>query len=131
MIAKFFFIKINFQHWGDYGDVLFNGYANIEYTNSYDRHLSKVSIERSGPYIPKLVIPFSTIIITDEIKSMLENSDLTGFTFIKAEIKKIVNINWEQWDYTAEYPKIIPNSGEPQDYNKKRKHDTDSQCSAA
>ena len=112
--------------WGDYGDILFTGFLNtftyekikvkktmrgkkingkytfeermVEESNMID--LEYPELERAGPYIPEIYRVNSTyIVMIDRVKQILENSEITGIQNLKKVIKKkIVDINWTEWD---------------------------------
>lgn len=103
--------------WGDYGDVLFAGFA---YPDEKDE--TRILIERAGSFVPPVYCFSRYLLISDTLKLKLEQSDLTGFGYQKTIFHKIVAIDWMKWDLNAEEAKFYPRSGEPEDYILKRKH---------
>lgn len=102
------------ESWGDYGNILQHGMVSPSD--------SGLAIERTGPYIPPITLPFGGIVLTSEARKHLELSGLTGFTFLPAKRALIVEVRWETWDLNEEMPPEIPESGEPEDYILGRPH---------
>ena len=131
---------------GDYGDILFKGFLNtftyeemevkkmmrgkkVDGKYTFEERIVKESkmvdleypeLERAGPYIPEIYIINSTyIVIIDRLKSILENSGITGIqNFKKVITKKIVDINWTEWgNFDDEINNLIEKTetGEPED----------------
>jgi hypothetical protein len=103
--------------WGDYGDMLQNGMSMHR-----PRVNGRIALERTGPFIPQVTIPFA-VLLTSEAKTSLESSGLSGFEFIPVEKAHIVELPWETWNLQAEQPAEYPESGEPEDYILTRPHD--------
>ena len=114
---KFYTFNNKEMPWGDYGDTLYAGFAYEENDILY--------VERAGTFTPPVYNVFNRLLITEELKDKLEKSNLKGFSFVKATIKKLVNIEWHLWDLTAEEPKVYPHGGEPENYIISRKHTPD------
>ena len=112
---NFYTFKNKEMPWGDYGDILYAGFAYEEDGILY--------LERAGTYTPPVYGADTRLLLTDELKIKLENSNLKGFTFQQATIKKLVNLEWHLWDLTAEKPEIYPCGGEPENYIISCKHD--------
>jgi hypothetical protein len=98
--------------WGDYGHILVHGMS---------MHLGRregiIQLERIGPSIAPITFPGSgDIVVTQDFRSKIERSGLTGFTFLPVIKHHIVELDWESWDTTAEEPAELPESGEPEDY---------------
>lgn len=102
--------------WGDYGHILQQGMSI---------HLPRVNgiiqLERTGPDIYPITIPFD-IIVTAECKRHFERSSLTGATFKPVIKSRIVDLDWSDWDVTDEEPPEYPDSGEPEGYILSRPH---------
>ncbi len=95
--------------WGDYSDELLAG-------SSYQEG-DLVYIERTGPYVPNIIVSgISNIIITDQFKSIIEQENFSGISFQKVVKKKIVELHWELWDKSKDEPEVYPETGEPEDY---------------
>jgi hypothetical protein len=105
--------------WGDYGDVLIHGLsAHIGRANGL------LQLERTGPFVPPLTQPgIDDLIVTDALRRQLQATALTGFVFRPLIKRRIVRLNWEEWDWTAPDPPEYPASGESEDYVLQRPHD--------
>lgn len=98
--------------WGDYGDILQHGLASHQLTPS-----EMLALERTGPYIPPVTLPgIGNVVLTSPAKLLLESSGLSGFSFRPVKKVLIVELPWERWNLTADKPKSLPASGEPEDY---------------
>jgi hypothetical protein len=98
------------KDWGDYGDILQHGMSM-----HLPRRDGKISLERTGPYIPPITFP-SAIILTSEARELFESSGLSGSSFLPVEKAHIVELHWENWDLDLVWPPKLPESGEPEDY---------------
>lgn len=113
MDQKFYRIHSHrLTNWGDYGDMLQHGLT---------AHLARVggrlSLERTGPYMPPITFPgIGDIILTSAARKLLETSGLSGFTFRLVNKTRIVELRWHEWDLTSEDPREFPETGEPEDY---------------
>ena len=114
MTASFFTIRgrpIMLKDWGDYGDILQHGM-----TAHLPRLGGRLSLERTGPYIPPITLPgIGDIVLTSEARELLEGSELSGFSFVPVEKTLIVELHWEAWNLNAHEPPEFPDSGEPED----------------
>ena len=79
------------------------------------RRDGKISLERTGPYIPPITFP-GPIILTAEARTLLEASELSGFSFLPVVKAHIAELHWEDWDLNLTWPPQLPESGEPEDY---------------
>jgi hypothetical protein len=102
--------------WGDYGEILQHGMST-----HLPRRDGKVALERTGPFIPPITLPFA-IVVTAEARVLLETSGLSGFSFLPVEKARVVEFHWEGWDLEALEPAEYPESGEPEDYILSRRH---------
>jgi hypothetical protein len=103
--------------WGDYGSILLSGMA------SRSAPEQSLELERTGPFIPPISFPgVSTVVVTEALKRQLERSGLAGLAFRPVVKKRIVRLEWETWDRTAEDPVKYPAGGEPESYILGRKH---------
>jgi hypothetical protein len=106
--ADFYRLKSPTAPWGDYGDILVHGLTSSEIHNG---------ILRTGPFVPPVTFPDSGfIVVTDTVRSQLESSGLTGFSFVPAIKRVIVPIDWHEWDLLSEEPPFYPEEGEPEAY---------------
>ena len=109
MAARYFFLDRPKDVWGGYGHTLIHGYGAI------DEARNVCNLFRTGPFIPPFTQP-NAIIVTNLIRRQLERSRLTGFSFVSVFKKKIVELNWHEWDRDSPDPEEYPSSGEPCDY---------------
>ncbi len=105
--------------WGDYADILLSGLT------SQPRKDGRIQLERTGPFVPPISMPTGAIVVTDEFRGLLESSGLTGFAFQPVIKSRIVHLEWQNWDRTAEEPEEYPATGEPEDYVLGRPHSPD------
>ena len=76
-----------------------------------------LALKRTGPYIPPITFPgLGDVVLTSDARKQLLASQLIGFSFVPVEKSHIVELHWEQWNFTAEEPDQYPDSGEPEDY---------------
>ncbi len=106
--------------WGDYGNTLFTGFAYPDENND-----EIICIERAGPFVPAIYKKWDMILVSESTRQKLEKSDLKGIQFINTTFKKIVDIDWQNWDLEADKPKIYPAGGEPENYISTRKHNAE------
>lgn len=113
---RYYILQNRDMPWGDYGNTLFEGLLNPmdDDYNLVDIH----KIERTAPYIPEIYCANSTnIVVNQEVRVLLENNNITGIEkYHDTEIIKLVNIDWQSWDFNSEDPKFYPETGEPIDY---------------
>jgi hypothetical protein len=115
MTASFFTIRgrsIMAKDWGDYGHILQHGMT---------AHLpelgGRLSLERTGPYIPPITLPgIGDIVLTSAARGLLEGSGLSGFSLAPVEKTLIVELHWDAWNLDADEPPEFPDSGEPEGY---------------
>lgn len=109
--------------WGDYGAILFRGFLKV--MDKKFNNLDTPELERIAPYIPDMYIANSRdLVIGDRVKNLFEEHRVTGIiSYKEIKKKKIVRLDWENWDRASELPQYIPSSGEPEDYIIKGKHD--------
>lgn len=102
--------------WGDYGNILFSGLLTV-LDHNYD-DLEYPEIERVGPYFPDIYIVNScNLIITDRVKTLLDSLPIRGIAgYRKAVVKKIVNIDWQSWDFDSKDPLFYPKGNSPENY---------------
>lgn len=100
------------RDWGDYGDILQHGM-----TARLPRLGGRLALERTGPYIPPITLPgIGDIVLTSAARGLLEDSELSGFSFVPVENTLIVELHWEAWNLDTDEPPEFPDSGEPEDY---------------
>lgn len=115
---KFFSLERPAFRWGDYGDILLHGMAARVESSGI------LQLERTGPFVPPISFPgLPVIVVTGALKSRLDESRLTGFSFQRVTAKHIVRLNWLDWDADCDEPSAYPESGEPEDYILALPHD--------
>lgn len=109
--------------WGDYGNTLFRGFLNVMDKEFHD--LVTPELERTGPYVPDMYIANTRdLVIKDKVRNIFEDCNITGIKSYRGiNKKKIVRLNWEDWDQSLENPQYYPPSGNPENYIIKGKHD--------
>jgi len=98
--------------WGDYNDILQHGMISPA-----GRTGGLLNLERTGPYIPPITFPgIGNVVVSAAGRKLLEESGLRGFGFRPVRKARIVELRWQDWDLTAHEPRMVPKSGEPEDY---------------
>lgn len=108
MAEPYFILRHPSHRWGDYGDVLVHGYGGI------DEGVCR--LQRTGPFIPPLTMPGYDIVVTAPLRRELEQSALTGFSFVSVEKTKVVEVPWHEWNPESPDPGEYPEGGEPAEY---------------
>jgi hypothetical protein len=110
--------KREYKAWGDYASILIHGMGKkIKDTGDPP----DIEVERVGPFVPSISSVLAGLIATDEAKQIIESWNLVGLRFKPVIKKRIVRLNWREWDPKKE-PKY-PAGGEPENYILGRKHD--------
>jgi hypothetical protein len=106
--------------WGDYGAILLSGMTAHQPRTAE----GLLQLERTGPFVPPIsVAGLGDLLVTDAFRAQLEQAPLTGVRFRPAMKARIVRLDWERWDLTADDPQEYPDGGEPEDYILSRPHD--------
>lgn len=114
-----YLIENKINSWGDWGEILWAGFA------PWDDNSNLVYIERTGPFTPSIYIADGNLIISNEVKLKLEHSSLKGISFsYKLEKKKIVNIDWSNWDKNENISSYVDDIHEPEDIIYNNPHDS-------
>ena len=107
--------------WGDYGDILVHGMSCRP-----DDETEILELERTGPFISPITFPgISEIVVTDDMRGLLETSGLKGIGFRAISKTRIVQSNWHTWDLNADDPAEYPPGGEPEGYILGHEHSLD------
>ena len=106
--------------WGDYGSILFHGMTMRLGRKSEPN--GELQLERAGPSSPPIFFPAEGVLVTDEMKSAMEQANFTGVEFRTVELTRIVEIDWETWNLNASEPKFYPDGGSPELYILNRDH---------
>lgn len=105
--------------WGDYGSILIDGMSSRGRNDD-----GLVLLERAGPYIPPITFPgIHTVVVTDQLRSLLLTSGLTGLAFAPVVKSHVVRIDWQSWSRESDEPLWYPESGEPEGYLLGAPHD--------
>ncbi|OXA79282.1 hypothetical protein B0A58_03895 [Flavobacterium branchiophilum NBRC 15030 = ATCC 35035] len=120
---KYFILKNKEMPWGDYGDILFSGLLTVMDENFNDIEIHK--IERVGINIPEIYTANSTnLVISQDIMGLISVNKIKGVKkYHDTKLIKIVNLDWENWDFKANDPFIYPKNGEPYNYIEEGLHD--------
>ena len=109
-IADFYRLESPNVPWGDYGSILVHGM-----TSATARDTGSPKLQRSGPFVPPISFPgLGCIVVTDAVRSHLQSSGLTGFSFVPVTKSVIVPIDWHEWDLLTDEPPFYPEDGEPE-----------------
>lgn len=106
--------------WAGYGDILIHGM-----TRHLPRRDGLLQLERTAPFMPPISFPGLDIVVTDAFRAQLEASGLSGLAFRPVLKSRIVNLQWEGWDRTADEPPEYPFNGEPENYILDRPHSSE------
>lgn len=120
---KYFILKNKEMPWGDYGDILFSGLLTVMDENYNDIEIHK--IERVGINIPEIYTANSTnLVVSQDVMGFIVANKIKGVKKqYDTEFLKIVNIDWKNWNFSANNPLLYPKSGEPFDYIEEGFHD--------
>ena len=105
--------------WRDYGDILLHGMV------SWRSEGEPLALERTGPFIPALTMPWFCVVVRDDLKSRLHAALLERVVFRPVVKKRIVRLEWNSWNRHAPEPLRYPAGGEPENYVLGRKHNTE------
>jgi hypothetical protein len=109
-MTAYYQIKPGAAPWGDYGDILWNGIAE-------EVQDGKVTVSRTGPFVPPITLPFGHIIVTEEFRKKISSAQFSGLAFEPVNYRTVVAIDWEGWDWSAADPPVYPDTGEPEGTN--------------
>jgi hypothetical protein len=117
MALEIFRLREAEMPWGDYGHILANGMA--EGQGGPDEPLK---LERTGPFVPPISFPGHSIVVTDTFRMALENSGLSGQSFLPIAKKRITRVDWRRWSPIGDDEMKYPSGNEPENYILRRKH---------
>ena len=119
-MLKLFFLENKFtqriEDWGDYGDVLWSGFADRDSSGS-------IFIERAGPFTPDIYLTIDFLICTRKIEISLRQLQIKGIDFLPVKKKKIINVDWQKFPAGAEIYDVLLDMDEPDDLIIKLKND--------
>ena len=114
-MTELFVLRPTISPWGDYGEILQHGIANI-----VD---GRLALERTGPFVPAISFPPPGIVVTDATKQALALCRFTGLEFNEVVKRRIVRVDWHQWNADNDAPAVYPDGGEPENYVHGQRHD--------
>ena len=116
-MTQFFIVEAPRGTWGDYSAILMHGMSA-----HLPRREGLIQLERTGPFIPPVSFPALDVIVSDEFRSSLSASGLSGCEFRPVIKARIVLSNWHTWDKAAKEPAEFPPRREPENYILGRRH---------
>ncbi len=78
---------------GDFANILWNGFI------IHSRKKDHTAVERFGADVPPIYTDGRQIILTDEVKKQLEQTELQGFEFKEVEKRKIIKGDWKNFSF--------------------------------
>lgn len=116
-----YILKNKNMPWGSYGEMLWQG---IYYFNERTKiHC----ISRTAPFCPEIYrsqydSQMPVVIVKEDVKNLIENH-FTDLNFTEIYKEKIVKIDWQDWDLSADEPAIYPSGDmDAEEYIVHRKH---------
>jgi len=113
--------------WGDYGSILARGLGTRR-----DEKTGHLLLERVGPFAPPMMFTLGPVgfivLVTQAFRQKLENAMFGQLIFRPTVKKHIVSVPWEAWDRRMQFPPVLPDSGEPEEYILGQNHSE--QCAA-
>lgn len=117
-----YILKNKNMSWGSYGEMLWQGiYYFNKKTNTH-------CIPRTAPFCPSIYRnqydnELPVIIVKESARNLLENN-FDALSFVEIHKDKIVKLDWQDWDLSAEEPKVYPKGDmDAEEYITRRKHD--------
>ena len=107
--------------WTSYGEVLWQG---IYY---FDKKKKEHCLLRTAPFCPGIYRSqydkeCPVIIVREYVKEIMENC-FSNLNFADVRKERIVNLDWQTWDLSADEPKIYPSGDmDAEEYITGRKH---------
>lgn len=101
--------------WGDYGTILWHGFSMGEE--------GVLEIWRCGPMCPPVSVVDESLVIRESLVDDFVVKFGHGYRIQDAILKKVVDLNWHEWDLSTHMPPVYPGGGgEPEDYVLSRDH---------
>ena len=107
--------------WTSYGEVLWQG---IYY---FDKKKKEHCLSRTAPFCPGIYRSQydkerPVIIVREHVKELMENC-FSNLNFAEVRKERIVNLDWQTWDLSADEPKMYPSGDmDAEEYITARKH---------
>jgi len=103
--------------WGDYWTILIGGM-----TAHLPRKGDQIQLERTGPFVPSMVVSgVQDLIVTEPMRKVLESiAGVTGFRPVIEE--RIVRLDWSKWELGSDLRQLLDIS-EPEDTVHSGPHD--------
>lgn len=117
-----YILKNKNMPWGSYGEILWQG---IYYFNERTK-IHCISI--TAPFCPEIYRSQydrqpPVIIVRASAQKLLENN-FEALNFVEIHKEKIVKLDWQDWDLSADEPAIYPSGDmDAEEYITRRKHD--------
>jgi hypothetical protein len=105
--------------WGDYGSALINGHCDRDETTG------RYVVDRVGPFVPPLMLPFFGCDTPVLMPQTVADAVRKRFPSVSVEpviVRKVVHLDWHRWDLDAEWMKVRPKEGEPENYILEKPH---------
>lgn len=124
---EYYILRNKKMPWGDYGEVLYAG------LNVFDKENGNYSVSRTAPFVPQIYRDIyqplyagrcePLLFVTETFKAKLEKANFKDISFQKAVKNRIVSLEWEKWDLTADEPTLYPSGDmDAEEYIVRRKH---------
>jgi len=102
--------------WGDFGSILMAGFIT-------DRDNSgQAVLMRSGPFVPPVTFPSGICVITKDLRDAMISQGFIGVDCCAVVVKKVVHIEWQEWDKSLPLVSDQLPVSEPEDYISRRRH---------
>lgn len=107
--------------WASYGEILWQG---IYY---FDKKKKEHCLLRTAPFCPGIYRSqydkeCPVIIVREYVKEIMEDG-FSNFNFVEIRKERIVNLDWQTWDLSADEPKMYPSGDmDAEEYITRRKH---------
>ncbi len=116
-----YILKNKEMPWGSYGEVLWQG---IYY---FDKKKKEHCLSRTAPFCPEISRSQydrerPVILVREHVKEIMEKC-FSDLNFARIYKERIVKLDWQTWDLSADEPKIYPSGDmDAEEYITRRKH---------
>lgn len=113
-VMKFYQIEVE-RIWGESGNVIVHGSTGLH--DELERHSGPANLERIGPSCPQLTLPgLHTLIVTNSFRKRLEDSPFAGLSYSDVNIKKCVDMPWQNFRRDADVSPVLENGETAEDH---------------